>query len=52
MDGKVLHEVFRSPRDVSYVADELDESDLVDDITLSEDEAAQVEERLRSLGYL
>jgi predicted AlkP superfamily phosphohydrolase/phosphomutase len=52
MDGKVLHEVFRSPRDVSYVDDELDENDLVDDVTLSEDEAAQVEERLRSLGYL
>ncbi len=52
MDGRVLQEVFRSPRDVSYVDDKLDQSDLVDDVTLSEDEAAQVEERLRGLGYL
>jgi predicted AlkP superfamily phosphohydrolase/phosphomutase len=52
MDGKVLHEVFRSPRDVLYVDDEQEKGDPVDDVVLSDDEAAQVEDRLRSLGYL
>jgi predicted AlkP superfamily phosphohydrolase/phosphomutase len=51
MDGKVLQEVFRSAREVSYV-DEEESSESADDQALSDDEAAQIEERLRSLGYL
>lgn len=52
MDGKVLQEVFQSPTDVEYTEDEHEGSDLADDLALSAEEAAQVEERLRSLGYL
>jgi predicted AlkP superfamily phosphohydrolase/phosphomutase len=52
MDGQVLSQIFANPSEVTYedagpgatVAGGHDE--------LSEDEAAQVEERLRSLGYL
>jgi predicted AlkP superfamily phosphohydrolase/phosphomutase len=50
MDGRVLTEIFRAPSQVSYI-DEVDET-LSESQALSDEETAQVEERLRSLGYL
>ncbi len=50
MDGRVLTEIFRAPTEVSYL-DEADEA-LSESQALSDEETAQVEERLRSLGYL
>jgi predicted AlkP superfamily phosphohydrolase/phosphomutase len=50
MDGRVLTEIFRAPTQVSYI-DEVDET-LSESQALSDEETAQVEERLRSLGYL
>jgi predicted AlkP superfamily phosphohydrolase/phosphomutase len=52
MDGRVLTQICSSSRDVTYI----DEGDLDDPLeskgALSDEETAQVEERLRSLGYL
>jgi predicted AlkP superfamily phosphohydrolase/phosphomutase len=52
MDGQVLRDVFQSPSEVSFVEEDHEANDVVDDQVLSADEEAQVEERLRSLGYL
>ncbi|MGB3716039.1 MAG: alkaline phosphatase family protein [Candidatus Promineifilaceae bacterium] len=52
MDGQVLQEIFQSPSEVSFVEEEHEAGDLVDDKALTADEEAQIEERLRSLGYL
>jgi predicted AlkP superfamily phosphohydrolase/phosphomutase len=52
MDGQVLHVAFQSPSEVTFVEEELDADDVIDDQALSADEEAQVEDRLRSLGYL
>ena len=52
MDGQVLATVFREPTEVTYRDDAAEDSDAVDSQTLSDEETAQVEERLRSLGYL
>jgi predicted AlkP superfamily phosphohydrolase/phosphomutase len=51
MDGHVLSEALTSPGEVRFVDDEkhLDESG---EQALSADEEAQIEDRLRSLGYL
>lgn len=51
MDGQVLNQIFANPSDVAYQDDQPWGADAGLD-ELSEDEAAQVEERLRSLGYL
>jgi len=52
IDGRVLTEICSSSREVAY----FDEEDAVDQShsegALSDEETAQVEERLRSLGYL
>ncbi|MEM9778103.1 MAG: hypothetical protein AAF902_26235, partial [Chloroflexota bacterium] len=50
MDGRVLAEMFAEQPEVSYKS--LDDLDLGDDHNLSEDDEKEVEERLRSLGYL
>ncbi len=50
MDGRVLTEIFRTPSEITYLDEEAE--DIVDSQALSEEETAQVEERLRSLGYL
>ena len=50
MDGRVLTEIFNSPQAVIYAADET--ADLVNEAGFNKDEADQVEERLRGLGYL
>jgi predicted AlkP superfamily phosphohydrolase/phosphomutase len=50
MDGQVLTNIFTTPSEVVY-SDE-DDGRLVESQALSADETAQVEERLRSLGYL
>jgi predicted AlkP superfamily phosphohydrolase/phosphomutase len=52
MDGRVLQEVFTDPGDVSYLEEVADQAALADSQSLSQDEEAQLEERLRSLGYL
>jgi predicted AlkP superfamily phosphohydrolase/phosphomutase len=52
MDGQVLHDVFQSPSEVSFVEEEHEEGDMVDNQALTADEEAQIEERLRHLGYL
>ena len=49
-DGRVLQEIFTNPAEITYSQDETDQLD--GEQALSEDEVAQVEERLRSLGYL
>lgn len=50
MDGRVLTEIFRAPTEITYLDDE-DET-ATESQALSDEETAQVEERLRSLGYL
>jgi predicted AlkP superfamily phosphohydrolase/phosphomutase len=50
MDGRVLTEIFAGDRPVVY--DETESADGADGMSLSADEEAEVEERLRSLGYL
>ncbi len=49
MDGRVLTEILGAPAAVSY---EETQTDLAAEAGLSADETAEVEERLRSLGYL
>jgi hypothetical protein len=51
MDGRVLEEIFCEAQNVVY--DERDGSaELVSEKGFSSDEASQVEDRLRGLGYL
>lgn len=50
MDGRVLNEIFTAPPAVTY--DDADVAADGDEQGLDEAQAAQVEERLRSLGYL
>jgi hypothetical protein len=51
MDGRVLVEIFSTTQDVVY--EEGDGSvDLVHEKGFTADEASQVEDRLRGLGYL
>jgi hypothetical protein len=50
MDGHVLNEIFSDPQPVIYA--EENGEDIVEQKEYSEDEAAQVEDRLRGLGYL
>jgi predicted AlkP superfamily phosphohydrolase/phosphomutase len=52
MDGQVLVEIFRDPVEIVYGDDPEGEVEVVDSQSLSDDESALVEERLRSLGYL
>jgi predicted AlkP superfamily phosphohydrolase/phosphomutase len=52
MDGQVLVEIFRDPIEITYRDDPIGEIEVVDSQTLSDEESALVEERLRSLGYL
>lgn len=52
MDGRVLHEIFDEPSDVKYLEEAADTVGLTDNQSLSHDEETQLEERLRSLGYL
>jgi predicted AlkP superfamily phosphohydrolase/phosphomutase len=52
MDGRVLQEIFDEPSDVTYLEEAADTAGLTDSQSLSHDEEAQLEERLRSLGYL
>ena len=50
MDGRVLEEIFVGETAVRY--DESDSDTTQSDANLSDEEAQQVEDRLRSLGYL
>ncbi|MCB0018361.1 MAG: alkaline phosphatase family protein [Anaerolineales bacterium] len=50
MDGRVLSEIFTNPPEITYVDEAADGADASQ--ALSDEEAQQVEERLRSLGYL
>jgi predicted AlkP superfamily phosphohydrolase/phosphomutase len=52
MDGQVLTGIFREPEEIVYTEDSGEELDIDSSQALSEEESAQVEERLRSLGYL
>jgi predicted AlkP superfamily phosphohydrolase/phosphomutase len=52
MDGRVLGELLLSPTEVNYSEEEELTGPESSDPALSEEESAQVEERLRSLGYL
>jgi arylsulfatase A-like enzyme len=50
MDGRVLTEIFNDPGEITYLDD--DAETVGDSQALSDEDTAQVEERLRSLGYL
>lgn len=50
MDGRVLTEILRTPSEVSYL--DGDDEITTESQALSDEDTAQVEERLRSLGYL
>jgi predicted AlkP superfamily phosphohydrolase/phosphomutase len=52
MDGQVLDQIFSNPSEVTYGDAESEDEGAAGLAELSDDEAAQVEERLRSLGYL
>ncbi len=55
MDGRVLHEIFSQPPAVSYTGSEDGAGEEVDsraNQSLQDAEERQIEERLRSLGYL
>jgi predicted AlkP superfamily phosphohydrolase/phosphomutase len=52
MDGRVLSEVFESPGEVKFSSVDDLKTQYSSDPAFSEKESAQVEERLRSLGYL
>ncbi len=52
MDGQVLSHLFAQPRPVTFQEDEGGYANGTAEKSLSDSEAAQVEERLRSLGYL
>jgi predicted AlkP superfamily phosphohydrolase/phosphomutase len=52
MDGRVLESIFREPTDISYSDGGAGVGRDAEDEALSDEETAQVEERLRSLGYL
>ncbi len=52
LDGQVLQKIFHEQTEVSYQDDGADEPTLVESQALSDEETAQLEERLRSLGYL
>ena len=52
MDGKVLEETLRSPVKVRFEDADGDLPSMGDGDALSADEEAQIEDRLRSLGYL
>ncbi len=51
MDGRVVLEIFNEAQDVVY-EEEDKMTDLVSEKGFNQDEAAQVEDRLRGLGYL
>ncbi len=51
MDGRVLAEIFTGEQDIAY-EEGSDSLEPVDEKEFSSDEASQVEERLRGLGYL
>jgi predicted AlkP superfamily phosphohydrolase/phosphomutase len=50
MDGRVLTEIFSAGSEITYLDD--DAEPISESQPLSDEETAQVEERLRSLGYL
>jgi len=52
MDGEVLANIFLVPGEVRYQEEDTGEFGEFDSQALSDEETAQVEERLRSLGYL
>jgi len=52
MDGQVLQEAFSSPLDVTYDESEDDALETPENVALGVEEEAQIEERLRGLGYL
>jgi arylsulfatase A-like enzyme len=51
MDGRVLSEIFTNPSSITY-SDNGGAPDLAAAADYSDEESAQVEDRLRSLGYL
>lgn len=52
MDGRVLQDIFTTPLDVTYTTAVDGEEATPKDESLQESDARQIEERLRSLGYL
>jgi predicted AlkP superfamily phosphohydrolase/phosphomutase len=52
MDGRVLTEIFTHTEEIAYAGDDGETAALVDETSLGDDDAAQIEERLRGLGYL
>lgn len=50
MDGRVMTEIFVSPRDVQY--EEVDNAVAHERVQYAESEAAVIEQRLRALGYV
>lgn len=52
MDGRVLNDIFIAPAEVVYDNGEANGAAIPADQSLSAEDTAQIEERLRSLGYL
>ena len=52
MDGRVLEEAFATPPEVNYTESEGEALEFQESQTLQAEEAEQIEERLRGLGYL
>jgi hypothetical protein len=52
MDGRVLTEIFSEPHEVRFEEINQETAELVNERGFDDEEAAQVEERLRGLGYL
>ncbi len=52
MDGQALTNILKNPGEVTYVEDGAGGDQTFEPQSLSDEETAQVEERLRSLGYL
>lgn len=52
MDGRVLEEIFTDQRAVTYTEDAQPADGEIESLALGDDEERQIEERLRSLGYL
>lgn len=52
MDGRVLTEIFKEPREIEFEDAQAETADLVSERDFADEEAEQVEDRLRGLGYL
>ncbi len=52
MDGRVLAEIFVNPTDIVYTGEDGETAEIGEEAAFDAAESAQIEERLRGLGYL